>query len=89
MAMTSPQSPIDRLLEPLVECLTPEAARRIVDFRVDAQTQQRLDEWAEKSNEGQLTPGEKQEYRSFVAALDFVGVMQAKARQSLGARSDG
>lgn len=76
----------DRLLEPVVGCLTPEAARRLVEFRIDAETQRRLDDWAEKANEGRLSDVESREYGAFIAALDFVGILQAKARRVLGQR---
>ena len=43
-----PADALDRLLDPLSECLTPAMARRIVAFRADSATQARIDELAEK-----------------------------------------
>ena len=40
---------LDRFLDPVTDCLTPAVAERIVGVRVDAQTQRRLDELAEKA----------------------------------------
>ncbi len=40
---------LDRFLDPVTDCLTPAVAERIVGVRVDAQTQMRLDELAEKA----------------------------------------
>ncbi len=51
---------IERLLEPLAACLTPEVARRIVDLRLDdPSTLERLDYLREKANEGMLTEQER------------------------------
>ena len=49
------QSLLDRVLAPLSECLTLEAANKIVAIRADAGTQARVDHLADKANEGQLT----------------------------------
>jgi hypothetical protein len=74
---------LDRLLDPVGDFLTPEVARRLVAYRADATTQARIDELAEKCNEGQLTPVERREYETYIAAIDFVTFLQAKARTVL------
>ena len=71
---------LDRFLDPVGECLTPEVARRLVELRADAVTQARIDELADKCNEGELSQEEHEEYRTYVAAIDFVTILQAKAR---------
>lgn len=71
---------LDRLLEPLTECFTPEVASRIADLRADPDTQLRLDELAAKASEGALTEDESEEYRAYVDAIDVIGILQAKAR---------
>jgi hypothetical protein len=38
---------LEQALDPLVDCLTPEAARKIAGLRAEPQLQQRLDELAE------------------------------------------
>src|SRR5438128_12127820 len=63
--------PLERLLEPLARSLTPAAARALVAFRADAETQARIAELADKCNEGQLTPEEREEYEGFVRAIDL------------------
>ena len=75
--------PLDRLLEPLALGLTPAAARALVNFRADSETQERIAELAEKCNEGQLTPQERQEYEAFVRAIDLIAILQSKARRLL------
>jgi hypothetical protein len=73
----------DRLLEPVARCFTPEVAQRIADLRADEPTQARLDELAEKCNEGLLTESERREYSAYVEALDLIGILQATARALL------
>lgn len=74
---------LSRFLDPVTSLLTPEVARRIVDFRADAKTQARLDELAEKSNEGSLSTDERTEYEGYVRAIDLITVLQLKARSLL------
>jgi hypothetical protein len=83
MAAAAVLSALDRLLEPVGRCLTPEVARALVALRTDEATQARLEELADKSTEGMLTPGEREEYQAYVSAIDFLSVLQAKARAIL------
>ena len=66
-----------------MECLTPEVAMRIVNLRADSPTQARVDQLAEKANQGQLSPAEQREYDRYLEAFRFVTVLQAKARTFL------
>jgi hypothetical protein len=79
-------SPLDRLLDPVAQCLTTDVARRLVAIRPDSTTQARIDELAAKANEGTLSASEQAEYQRFVEAIDIVSILQAKARKLLGAR---
>jgi hypothetical protein len=79
--MTSPV--LDRLMNPLSQCLTPETAKRLLKLRADPQLQARVDELAEKCNEGTLSPEERAEYTSCVSFGTFVALLKAKARQLL------
>jgi hypothetical protein len=83
--MKTPEPPVlDRLLDPLACSLTPAAARALVDFRADPATQARVAELAKKCNEGQLTDTERAEYQAYVRDIDFIAILQSKARQLLG-----
>ncbi len=62
---------LDRFLDPFGALLTPEVAQRLVDFRVDAPTQARIDALADKCTAGQLTPAEGEEYDTYITAIDF------------------
>lgn len=74
---------VDRLVEPFVRTLTPEAARALVQLRADPELQARMDELAEKCNEGQLTPDERDEYDTSIRFGSFLAILQAKARALL------
>jgi hypothetical protein len=71
---------LDRLLDPLRECLTPEVAARIVALRADESVQARLDALAGRNAAGTITPDERAEYESLVGAGNLIAVLQAKAR---------
>ena len=74
---------LDRLLEPFAECLSPEVAAKIVRLRADDGMQQRIDDLAERSNEGSLSAEEQEEYAGYLHAIDVIAVLQAKARSLL------
>jgi hypothetical protein len=78
--MSTVEIHLDRLLEPFADCLSPEVAARIADLRADDELQERIDYLAERSNEGQLTEAEREEYTGYVHAIDVIAVLQAKAR---------
>ncbi len=71
---------LDRIFDPIEDVLTPESARRLVAWRADEATQQRLHELGDKCNEGELTEAEREEYETYVRAIDFIAILQAKAR---------
>jgi hypothetical protein len=81
-------SSLDRFLDPVEGCLTPEVARRIIDWRPDEQLRKRIEELGRKANEGKLTPEEDAEYRDYIDEGDLIALLQAKARHLL-ARSAG
>lgn len=74
---------IDEILDPVADCLTPDVARRLAELRLNPATQSRIDELADKANEGLLTPDERAEYGDIVEGLDFLGVLKAKARSAM------
>jgi hypothetical protein len=74
---------LDRILEPVSRCFTRESAKRLVDLRADPELQDRIDELADKSTEGELTPKERLEYETYVRAGTLISILQLKARKSL------
>ena len=78
---------LDQLFEPVSRCLTPDVARSIAALRASPEVQNKLDDLAEKSTEGTLTTDERSEYETYVRAINFIGVLQAKARAVIAAAS--
>lgn len=81
MSVFRPTVVLDDVFDPLTQCLTPEVAERIAALRASPQVQRRIDELADKSSEGSLSANERAEYESRIRAINFIGVLQAKARQ--------
>ena len=71
----------------MARCLTTESAQALLAAPADPQTQARLDELAEKANEGQLTPAETEEYDALILLGDLVAILQARARVVLTGRA--
>ena len=74
---------LDRLIEPFAECLTIDAARKVASIRADDEIQQRIDELADRANQGILSLEEQSEYDGYLAAFHFISVLQARARRQL------
>lgn len=83
MATITDHRILDEVLDPVGQCLTPAVAARIAALRAGPQTQERLDELANRNSEGRLTPSEESEYEAYVEALDVIAILQAKARKVL------
>jgi hypothetical protein len=76
---------LDALLDPLSRCLDGESARRIVEFHIGPQIQERIDSLAERANEGILNEDERSEYEALINAADFISALKLKAREQLNA----
>ncbi len=75
------------LVESFAQILTPERARLILELRSGTKEQARVDELAQKANEGSLTPEEAAEYDAHIRFGTRIGILQARARgylQDLG-----
>ena len=71
---------IDELLDPVSRCRTPDVARSIAGLRATPSLQQKLNDFAEKSTKGTLTAEERAEYEACVRAINFISLLQMKAR---------
>jgi len=80
---------LDRMLEPVSECFTSEAARRLLQIRADPELQARIDELADRCTEEQLTEHERKEYETYVRAGNLIAILQAKARRFLAGSGRG
>jgi hypothetical protein len=74
---------LDGLLDPLSRCLDVESARRLVEFRVDRQVQERIDILGARANEGRLSAEELAEYEAMINAADFISILKVKAKRHL------
>lgn len=83
MADSQTTDVLHRLMDPVTRCLTPDSARQLVGLRADPAVQERIDDLADRCREGQLTPEERAEYETYVSFIDFIGLLQAKARRLL------
>ncbi len=81
MSLVSAEQPlVDRLLEPLSRCIRGEGEKELLSLRADAALQARIDELADKCDEGLLTPEERADYETYVRFGNFVAILQAKTR---------
>ena len=74
---------LERVLGPFTECLTPDAAHKIIALRADPETQSRIDQLAEKANDGTLTSEERADYEKFRATFHVITILQSRARRLL------
>jgi hypothetical protein len=83
--MSSPSSPglLEALAESVAACLDAPSLRAIANMELDSRTRKRLDELAEKANEGQLSADERVEYQSLIGVSEFLGLAQLRARALL------
>ena len=86
--MKTDDATVLNLLDPLGRILTREVARKLVNLRFDSIAQARIDKLARKCNDGALTDSERREYETYVSAIDFIAVLQAKARALLRRSAD-
>ena len=87
MPSTATHATLERAISPVARCLTAESAQALLAAPADPQTQARLDDLAEKANEGQLTPAETEEYDALILLGDLVAILQARARVVLAGRA--
>jgi hypothetical protein len=76
-------SSLDRMLDPVTACFTPQVAAKIVNLRLDPELTTRIELLAAKANEGTLTADEDEEYKDYVESGDMIALLQAKARRFL------
>ena len=83
MKTAKPDAALDRLVEPLGACLTPESARRVLSLKADRKLQARVAYLAGRCSRGLLTPEEYAAYSSYVKFGTFIAILKSKARQLL------
>ena len=76
------------LLEPVGQMMPPGFARELAALRATSEVQARLDDLADKANEGRLTEPERAEYHALIDAIDVISLLQAKARSAVARQLD-
>ena len=87
MALSSETLAFERGVRPIMELVLPDKAEAVLSFSPDPELQARIEELAEKSNEGQLTDDEGREYAGYVRANKFVAILKRQAKQLSTSRS--
>jgi hypothetical protein len=70
----------------VAQCFTPEVAKCVAALRAEPAVQVRIEELAEKCNEGTITPEESAESDASIHAMDVIAVRQKQARTLIAAR---
>lgn len=78
----------DRAVRPYVESLFPAFAQTVLNAKADPAIDERIEELAGKSNEGELTVEERAEYEAYVSANYFVAKLKRLAEKSLNGSAD-
>lgn len=83
MSRTKETFVIDGILEPLSRCFDAESARRLIEFEIPPEIQDRVDVLAARAGEGMLTGDEREEYETYINISDLLSTLQLKARSRL------
>ncbi|PWU18512.1 MAG: hypothetical protein C5B50_08995 [Verrucomicrobia bacterium] len=75
---------LEALADSVAACLDKASLEAIARLELDPFTRDRLDELADKANEGQISPEERSEYLGFIRVTEFLGLAQLRARSRLG-----
>jgi len=85
MKRTAPVPSIkDEMLDIAAECFEPATLNALAKMRLSPKLTVRVDQLADKSNEGELTPGERKEYRSYIEMAELLSTLQLRARLKRG-----
>jgi len=87
MATTPETTAFERGVRPILQIVLQDKADAVVNFHPDPVLQDRIEELAAKSTEGELSTTERAEYEGYVRANKFIAILQRQARQFLGALS--
>jgi len=81
-------TPIDQLFDVVSQCLTPELAKKILAIKADDDYKARMLEFADRCNEGELTPDEYAEYGMYVGLGTQLSTLKSQARLLLSRAAD-
>ena len=78
--MTTEPLAFEKGISPVMELVLPGKIEALLEFRPDEALQQRIEELASKSTEGELSANERQEYEGYVRANKFIAILKRQAR---------
>ncbi len=78
--MKTPQY-LDRMLDPITACFTPEVSQRLSKISMDREVQDHIDDLARRNTEGELSDEERAELETYVRVGNFIAILLAKARK--------
>jgi len=87
MATTPEITALARGIHPILQIVLRDKADAVLNFRPDPALQDRIEELATKSTEGELTDQEHAEYEGYVRANKFIAILQRQAWQFLSTAS--
>jgi hypothetical protein len=73
----------NRLIKPVVDGLSPEAAESLLRADFPESDHTRMAELSSKAQEARLSPEERSELDEYILTADFLAILQSHARQSL------
>ncbi len=73
-----------RYLEQFTETFTPELAEHFANLPPNPEFQAVLDDLGHKANEGTLSEEERQEYETYIEAMDVIALLRLKATRQNG-----
>jgi hypothetical protein len=85
MATAFDTSAFEAGTDPILQFISPEQARKLIEFRGDPEIQARIEDLASRNTEGELSTEEQTQYEGYVLANKFIAILQAKARKLVAA----
>jgi hypothetical protein len=83
-ATSSEMAILRRVVDSDNEDLSPEAARALLRLRFGARDRARMNRLAAKNRDGKLKSNEELELENYIRVGQTLGILQSKARRSLG-----
>jgi len=74
----------DKMLDLAAECFDAATLNALAKLRLSPKLAARVDRLADKANEGELTPREREEYQSYTRTSELLALLQLRARLKLG-----
>ena len=76
---------LEQLAELDVESISPETARKVLEFRFGAVHHQRVEVLSQKARAGTLMPAEQEELDEYIRVGTLLAILQSRARRALKA----